>query len=45
MESVIRKVIFLLNLLDSSTTNIVKVIFVILTEDIQKKITLVMRKC
>ena len=45
MESVIRKVIFFLNLLDSNTANIVKVIFVILTEDIQKVTTLVMRKC
>ena len=45
MESVIRKVIFFLNLLDSNTANIVKVIFVILTEDIQKATTLVMRKC
>ena len=45
MESVIRKVIFFLNLLDSNTANIVKVIFVILTEDMQKATTLVMRKC
>ena len=45
MESVIRKVIFFLNLLDSNTANIVKVIFVILTKDMQKATTLVMRKC
>ena len=37
MESAIRKVFFFLNLLDSNTTNIGKVIFVILTEDIYKK--------